>query len=186
MELGAEEVVAAEGSAEAIDVVARGDSIGTQLGVVGVYIIYIGSIVDVLEEGCAEVSDLIPSHVGNLFNGQLLLRGLMGLELSHLGAEDTHALRIALLAALTHELSAYADAQDGLCQCRDKGVESALCKLGHGSRGFAHTGEYHLVGLCQYGLVVGIYPVGAAHASQCVGHGAYVAGIVVDYSDHIV
>ncbi len=65
MKLGAEEVVAAERSAEGVDVVARGDGVGTQLGIVGVHVVDIGSVGDVAEEGSAEVGNLVPAHVGD-------------------------------------------------------------------------------------------------------------------------
>ena len=94
-----------------------------------------------------------------------ILCRLLTAKLSHLGAEDAHTLHVALLTADAHELCAYADAQDGLREGGDEGVESALGKLGHGGRGFAHTGQYHLVGSGYDGLVVRIYPVGTSHAS---------------------
>ena len=73
MELSAKEIVTAKSSTEAIDVVACGNGVGTQFGIKGVYLIDIGSLVNVLEEGSAEVGDLIPTHVRNLFNGRLTI-----------------------------------------------------------------------------------------------------------------
>ena len=70
VELGAEEVVAAERSAEGVDVVARGDGVGTQLGIEGVHIVDVGALVDVLEERSAQVGNLIPAHVGDFESGK--------------------------------------------------------------------------------------------------------------------
>ena len=108
----------------------------------------------------------------------------MGHKLLHLGAEDAHALHVALFAALTHELCAYTDAQHGLGERGDEGVETALGELGHGRRGLAHTGENDLVGFHQYILIIGIHPVGATHTLERIGHRANVACVVIYYRYH--
>ena len=73
MELGTEEIIAAKSSTEPIDVVACSNGVGTQLRIIGVYIIDLGAFVNVLEEGSTEISNLIPTHVRNLFNRQLTI-----------------------------------------------------------------------------------------------------------------
>ena len=52
------------------DVVGGGDGIVAQLGIVGVYIVDVGSIVNMIEEWCAQVGNLVPAHVGNFLNSQ--------------------------------------------------------------------------------------------------------------------
>ena len=129
MELRAEEVAAAERRAERKSVAGRGDGRFARLRGEGVDVINISVFGHAAEQRGAEAGNGVPAHVGDF---EPLARGGERREPQDPRRKDAHALGVALLACEAHQLHADADAQHGLCERGDHGVETPFAEFRHG------------------------------------------------------